>query len=67
VSVNRKMWYTHSGVLFNTDKSELRLFTGRWVDLELILIVVRTQKDEYYFFLSYVEPRLYMHIDLGII
>ena len=47
------MWYTHSGVLFNTDKSELRLFTGRWVDLELILIVVRTQKDEYYFFLSY--------------
>lgn len=54
--------YTHSGVSFSTEKNELGLFTGKWVELELILATIRKMQKDKYYVLSCVEPRLYTHV-----
>lgn len=63
MSINRWMYnenvvLTHNGNLFSHKENEIMKFTGKWIDLEIILLSeeTQTQKDKKIQVLSNVDP-----------
>jgi hypothetical protein len=52
--------YIRDGVLFSHTENEIRLFGGKWMKLEIIMLkqIIQTQKDKYSIFPSCAESRL---------
>jgi hypothetical protein len=44
-----KMWYMHNGVLFSIKNNDIMLVTGKWVELEIVMLneINQAQKDKF--------------------
>ena len=48
----RKMWYIYTMEYYTAEKNNILNFTGKWMDLENIILseVTQTQKDNYHMY-----------------